>query len=395
MRTSQRSNHPGTGDRLITHYPTPAVSPGSPVLIVIEDLLREAAELGFHDEVLIEPWRGERFNPDSISRASTPRDLMQNRLVATSDHVLAKIVGRRPGTEFLYRTSLRGVNLDGITDLVLHDGSFAFGGARLLGSRRRDFGLSYYSHISLSRSLDRRELRGMLDRLDHCIQVSDFMADSLRERVGFDHPALVTVHNGVDPSVFAPRPEGLNLDRRIAWVGKIGANKGPDKVLAALEQCAVDDWNLTFVGASWYAEGDATSPFETSLRDAAARLPGSTDFVGYKPRSEIPAILREQRIFVFPTMLDEAFGLVLLEAMASGLACIASPRGGVPEFARDAVILLDPNDSKEFGGTLEWLLTDDAAAVELGQKARARALEFTTHRQYQRLREVIFGDEPN
>ncbi|QGF23885.1 glycosyltransferase family 4 protein [Raineyella fluvialis] len=381
------------GDRQITHFPTPAVSPGSPVLIVIEDLLREAAEQGIRDEVLIEPWRGERFRPEWITPASTPRDLMQNRLVATADHIFGKAVGRRPATEELYRSSMHGVDLERVTELVLHDGSFAFGGARLLGARRRHYGLSYYSHIALSRSLDRRELRAMLDRLDHCIQVSDFMAERLRERVGYDHPALVTVHNGVDPTQFSPRPDGLNLERRIAWVGKIGANKGPDKVLEALRHCAVTDWTMTIVGSSWYAAGGEPSPFEQQLHAMAEQLAGTTEFVGYKPRSELPGILRDQRIFVFPTMLDEAFGLVLLEAMASGLACVASPRGGVPEFARDAVILLDPNDSREFGGTLEWLLTDDVAASELGQKARDRALEYTTQRQYARLREVLFGPE--
>ena len=64
-------------------------------------------------------------------------------------------------------------------------------------------------------------------------------------------------------------------------------------------------------------------------------------------------------------MFDEPFGLALLEAMACGLACIASPRGGVPEFARDAVVYADPTDPQEFGAALHRLLTDDDAAVEL------------------------------
>jgi len=391
VRKDQRATWGDAGDRVITHYPTPVVSPGSPVLIVIEDLIREARERGFADDVLIQPWRGERFHEDWIVPSAEPRDLMGNRLRMLGDHALGRIAGRRPTTELLYRTSLRGVDLGNVTDLVLHDGSFAFGGARLLGRRKRTYGLSYYSHIALSRSLGRRELRSMLDRLDHCIQVSDFMADRLRDRVGFDHPALVTVHNGVDPSLFSPREGGLNLERNIAWVGKIGANKGPDRVLDALARSAVTDWTLTVVGGSWYAAGDELSPFEQKLRETAAGLRGATRFVGYTERPAIPGILRQQRLFVFPTMLDEAFGLVLLEAMACGLACIASPRGGVPEFARDAVVFVDPKDPDEFGGAIEWLLSDDAAAIELGQKARMRAMEFTTARQYERLRDVLFG----
>lgn len=380
-------------DRVITHYPTPAVSPGSPVLIVIEDLIREARARGHDDVVLLEPWRGERFDPASIRASATPVDRLSDRRRAIVDHLLARTIGRRPTTELLYRSSLAGVDLGDVTDLVLHDGSFAFGGVNVLGGRSRPYTLSYYSHIALSRSLNRRELTRMLDRLDHCIQVSDFMADRIRERVGHDHPALVTVHNGVDPDVFAPNPDGLVLDRRVAWVGKVGANKGPDTVLRALARCSVRDWTMTFVGSAWYQAGGELSDFEKQLRADAAALPGKTEFVGYQPRTALPDLLRQQRVFVFPTMLDEAFGLVLLEAMACGLACIAAPRGGVPEFAKDAVVLVDPADADAFGGALEWLMTDDAAALDLGRKARQRALEFTTGRQYERLREVLFGSQ--
>lgn len=378
---------------MIVHYPTPVVSPGSPVLLVIEDLLRQAHDAGAADRVLIEPWRGERFPPGWVLPAAPPRELRGAWTLA--DHVLGRAVGRRPVAELLYRSSLRGVDgsaagLDAAgadAALVLHDGSYAFGGVPLLAARR-PARLAYYSHIALSRSLGRRELAALLDRLDRCIQVSDFMADRLRDRLGRDHPALVTVHNGVDTALFHPHPDGLPREPAIAWVGKIGPNKGPDRVLAALGRCPVRDWQLTFVGSSWYADV-GPSPFERALRAAAAALPGTTTVRGYTARAQIPAILRQQRVFVFPTMLDEAFGLALLEAMACGLACIASPRGGVPEFARDAVVFVDPADPTEFAGALEWLLTDDAAAQRLGAAARRRALEFTTARQYRRLREVL------
>jgi glycosyltransferase involved in cell wall biosynthesis len=96
-------------------------------------------------------------------------------------------------------------------------------------------------------------------------------------------------------------------------------------------------------------------------------------------------------VFVFPTMFDEPFGLALLEAMGCGLACIASRRGGVPEFAKDAVVYVDPSDPQEFGAAIHRLLTDDAAAIDLGRRARQAALAVTVDSQFEKFAAVLAG----
>ena len=88
-------------------------------------------------------------------------------------------------------------------------------------------------------------------------------------------------------------------------------------------------------------------------------------------------------------MFDEPFGLALLEAMACGLACVAAARGGVPEFAGDAVVYADPADPEVFGAAVERLLTDDAAAQDLGRRARERALTLTLDAQFKRFHQVL------
>lgn len=375
----------------IAHLPTPSVGPGSTILTVVGELLESARARGLDHRVLIEPWRGRDLPPEQILATASPRQWVSTRPGALTDHALGRTIGRRPVARELYRSARRGLELGRIGHVVLHDGSYGYGGVEDLAAARPPGSYSLYSHVAMSRSLTRAELLRVLERVHRWIHVSDAMADRIRERIGGDHPALVTVHNGVDPQVFAPRPEGLALDPVVVWAGKVSPEKGPDRVLAALGTLPDQDWTLRVVGSGWYGPVAAASPFERELRFVAAALPGTVEFTGFLPRAQLAEVLRQGRVFVFPTMFDEPFGLALLEAMACGLACIASRRGGVPEFARDAVVYVDPTDPQEFGAAIHRLLTDDAAARELGQRARAAALDFTLDAQFEKFAEVLAG----
>ncbi len=375
----------------VAHLPTPSVGPGSTILTVVGELVEAARANGLDHRVLIEPWRGPDLPPDRVIATAPPSNRAATRPGALLDHALGRLLGRRPVARELYRSSLRGTSLERVGHVVLHDGSFGYGGVEHLHGIRPDGTYSLYSHVGMSRSLGSRELRRILDRVHRWIHVSDAMADRIRERIGGDHPALVTVHNGIDPVRFAPRPGGLVLDPVVVWVGKVSPEKGPDRVLAALRTMTTTDWTLRVVGSGWYGPVEAASPFERDLRAAADALPGTVEFTGFVPRAELADVLRRGRVFVFPTMFDEPFGLALLEAMACGLACVAAPRGGVPEFAGDAVLYADPADPEAFGAAVERLLTDDAAALDLGQRARERALTLTLDAQFDRFRQVLAG----
>ena len=373
----------------VAHLPTPSVGPGSTVLTVVGELVESARANGLDHRVLVEPWRGADLPTDRIIATAPPRNRVATRPGALLDHALGRVLGLRPVAHELYRSSLHGTDLDGIGHVVLHDGSFAYGGVEHLHGIRPDGTYSLYSHVGMSRSLGPRELRRILDRVHRWIHVSDAMADRIRDRIGGDHPALVTVHNGVDPLRFAPRPDGLVLDPVVVWAGKVSPEKGPDRVLAALRTVPSTDWTLRVVGSGWYGPGETASPYERDLRVAADALPGRVEFTGFVPRADLAAVLRQGRVFVFPTMFDEPFGLALLEAMACGLACVAAPRGGVPEFAGDAVVYADPADPEAFGAAVERLLTDDAAAQDLGRRARERALTLTLDAQFKRFHQVL------
>lgn len=84
-------------------------------------------------------------------------------------------------------------------------------------------------------------------------------------------------------------------------------------------------------------------------------------------------------IMVFPT-LYEPFGLVVTEAMASGLPVLVSSLAGAAELIKDninGILLKDRNDIKELSGKLKWLIANKVARLEIGNKARAAVLNYT------------------
>lgn len=80
--------------------------------------------------------------------------------------------------------------------------------------------------------------------------------------------------------------------------------------------------------------------------------------------------MRRARVLVLPSQSRlEAFGIVLLEAMACGTPVIASNMPGVAEVARHGGFVFA--DEAELTGHLTHLIEDDTLATELGRKGRA------------------------
>ena len=85
---------------------------------------------------------------------------------------------------------------------------------------------------------------------------------------------------------------------------------------------------------------------------------------------------RRAGIFAFPS-LDEGFGMPVLDAMARGVAVVASRRSAIPEVAGEAALLVDPEDVEELGAALASLASSEALRRDLAQRGLARAAEMT------------------
>lgn len=192
---------------------------------------------------------------------------------------------------------------------------------------------------------------------------------------------------GVDTTTYSPARRSaewrgrLGLEDRFAflYVGRLAAEKGVEQIVEAYgvaqRQMSPDSTRLIIAGAG---------PREASIR---ANAPSGTILLGYLDRAtELPALYASADAFVFAS-LTETLGLVVLEAMASGLPVIAVPAGGVADHLRDGAngLATAPHDVASMAAAMVALASDRERARRLGSGARATAEALTWDAELDRL----------
>jgi glycosyltransferase involved in cell wall biosynthesis len=95
------------------------------------------------------------------------------------------------------------------------------------------------------------------------------------------------------------------------------------------------------------------------------------------PYSEMPGLYRDADVVVYPTVAEEPYGLVPLEAMAAGRPVVATRSGGIPETVVDGVTgwLVKPGDPSQLADRLADVLADREEAARMGAAGRDRVVQ--------------------
>jgi len=177
--------------------------------------------------------------------------------------------------------------------------------------------------------------------------------------------------NGVDLRMWAP-PDKLNRDpanpsnlARFVFVGRLIDLKSLDVVIEALHE--VPDAGLEVVG---------DGPMRKKWEDLASQLGLSSrvSFSGWLPQSECASRLRSARALVFPSIC-ECGGAVVLEAMAAGVAVIATKWGGPADYVNSETgILVEPKSKpaliEGFAAAMRRLIAEPELARAMGLSGR-------------------------
>ena len=147
---------------------------------------------------------------------------------------------------------------------------------------------------------------------------------------------VATVHNAVDPARFRAehRPDGPVL-----WLARFSPDKGPDLAIEACRRAGVP-----LVLAGKCSEPDERCYLEEVIRPM---IGGDVELLLDAERATTRELLTRARCLIMPIRWHEPFGMVMVEAMASGTPVVALRRGSVPEVVRHGVtgwICEDPDD---------------------------------------------------
>jgi glycosyltransferase involved in cell wall biosynthesis len=97
---------------------------------------------------------------------------------------------------------------------------------------------------------------------------------------------------------------------------------------------------------------------------------------GYVINTDLPAIYRQSKIFLYPS-LRESFGIPMLEAMACGVPVITSNTSSMPEVAGNAALIVDPYKPEEITGAMISLYQDENYRNPLIQSGLKQAAMFS------------------
>lgn len=212
--------------------------------------------------------------------------------------------------------------------------------------------------------------RGVLRRADAVVALTPGMRDALGQ-LGISSGRLHVIPNGIDSDLFRPAGEAARRAARAAlhlphdgevvvFVGRLEPVKGPDLLLAA--------WKLLGNRGAWLLmAGDGS---QRPALEVQARASERVRMLGWvEDQTLLNQLYQAADVAVVPSR-SEGMGAALLEAMASGVAVVATAVGGIRETVEDGItgLLVEPAPGS-LAAALRALLDDPDARARLGQAA--------------------------
>lgn len=256
-------------------------------------------------------------------------------------------------------------------------------------------------------------IRSRLANVSAIVTCSSFVTQRLQARLPYFAGRIHTVGNGVDTSYFESSDRSVEPGKfRILFVGRVSPEKGVHALASAFSRLAAEDAGIelhvvgpsgllpynqirllsgdaqvaelsTFYGTGFWSRLDRQliHAHSSYWRTIEASIPESlrerVHFRGQLSRDALKGVYQRAHVLAMPSVCMEPFGLPLAEAMASGLPCVASRAGGIPDILLDNVtgLLVERGDVAALTDALRRLSLDSDTRERMGREARRRAEE--------------------
>jgi colanic acid/amylovoran biosynthesis glycosyltransferase len=291
----------------------------------------------------------------------------------------------------------RLVRARGLTHLHAHFGSVATTVARL-AARLAGVTYSFTAHAKdvFHESVDPVDLARKLSDAKAVVTVSEYNLAYLTGTYGAAADRVTRVYNGLDLARF-PYSSPERRPPVVAAVGRLVEKKGFSDLVDAAAL-------LVAQGRELRVELVGTGPLADDLQ-AQVRARGLDDVVrlrGALPQGQVREVVSAAAAFAAPCVVGadgnrDGLPTVLLEAMALGTPCVATPVTGIPEVVRhgETGLLVPESDPAALAAALGALLDDAVLRTRLAQAARAVVEEdFDAHAQAAVLRRLFGAEAP-
>ncbi len=223
-----------------------------------------------------------------------------------------------------------------------------------------------------------------MQAVERVFALSSYVRDWTMQRFKLSAEKFTLLPNGADLDSFSPAKDTFErvLDAakpvRALFISRLDPNKGPDLAadavaLAQERGLAVE---LSIAGNVWFNNDNKTeSAFVRLLREKAGRV--GAPMLGHVARPAVPELVRQHDVLLLPIRSHDPMTQVVFEAMASGLAVVSCPLGGVPEACGDAALWAEPDNAASVAALLGKLCEDRGFLVETKKRSLQRAQQMT------------------
>lgn len=178
----------------------------------------------------------------------------------------------------------------------------------------------------------------------------------------------------------------------IIFCGRIVQEKGVKELVKAFKKIKyIDDTRLIIVGNSGFGN-NVTTPYEKEIEKEIESIKDKVSFLGYINNKQMPELYGISDIAVFPSLWEEGFGLVILEAMSSYLPIITTNSGAIPEIVNDKCsIILERNEQlvNNIANSIEQLIKNPSKRKSMGIEGNKISKNYTSDIYYKNFIEIM------
>lgn len=222
--------------------------------------------------------------------------------------------------------------------------------------------------------------------VDHFVAVTERAKDALILE-GVPEEKITIIPMGIDVNRFRPddaarwrlRKEfGIGKEERVVlFTGRIVWEKGIYDLLYAARLAGIDN-HLKNDSVRFLVVGKGPESEGVKKRVKELCIENHFTFMESYPYHKMHEMFNMADMFVLPSISartwKEQFGMVLIEAMASGLPVISTYSGSIPEVVGDAGVLVQPNDPRGLYQAIKGLLNNEEHRIDLSRKGRERVV---------------------
>jgi phosphatidyl-myo-inositol alpha-mannosyltransferase len=213
----------------------------------------------------------------------------------------------------------------------------------------------------------------VLERAAARVSVRTAVSDAARAFAQRYFPGeYVLTPNGIDTRRFADAKHvDIGGGPTVLFFSRLERRKGAEILIQAMSR-------LRHMEVSLVIAGDG--PERSKLESLARSLKLDVNFLGRISEDRVPSLYAGATVYCAPATHGESFGIVLLEAMATGTPIVASDLDGFRSVAGNAAELVPPGDSGALARSLSEVLSDEAKRDEMSTMGRRLASMYDWHR---------------